>query len=177
VGSVWSIPKRRHNRARYRAARASLGKRCTTCVAAPAIDLDLVIQCRGGSHRFRSLHTMRDITPNFARVAGLTWVRWRARTCSRRGGVKGLHASGRTARGPPATTAFQATNRARENQCRQSRDEKDRTRSTPAIYKDDSPAVKERWPHLYRNIATAGALPDIAAECALQRQTFLSARR
>jgi hypothetical protein len=91
-----------------------------------------------------------DIAPNFKSLIGLTiGPGWRKEIAERVGGVKGCTHLVELL-GPLGTTAFQATGRAREA----------RSRSSPAkkrpyqlnschVYKDDSPAVLERWPQFY----------------------------
>jgi hypothetical protein len=91
-----------------------------------------------------------DITPNFKSLIGLKIGRgWRREVNMRLGGIKGCTHLVELL-GPLGTTAFQATGRAREA----------RNRGVPVtkkpyqigschVYKEDSPAVKERWPAFY----------------------------
>jgi hypothetical protein len=94
-----------------------------------------------------------DITPNFKSLTGLTIGRgWRREINERLGGVKGCTHLVELL-GPMGTTAFQATGRAREAR---------REAAPPAApkkpyqigschaYREDSPAVLERWPAFYK---------------------------
>lgn len=93
-----------------------------------------------------------DITPNFKRLTGLKIGRgWRREINARLGGVNGCTHLVELL-GPLGTTAFQATGRAREA----------RGKTQPATttkpyqigschaYREDSPAVLERWPEFYK---------------------------
>jgi hypothetical protein len=91
-----------------------------------------------------------NIAPSFKALAGLTiGPGWRRSIAERVGGVKGCTHLVELL-GPLGTTAFQATNRAR-----QARSAARPVTKTPFqlnschVYKDDSPAVLERWPQFY----------------------------
>ncbi len=91
-----------------------------------------------------------DITPNFKALTGVTiGPGWRRKTLELLGGIKGCTHLVELL-GPLGTTAFQATGRARDA----------RTAGKPLtrkpyqlnachVYKDDSDAVRERWPQFY----------------------------
>lgn len=91
-----------------------------------------------------------SIAPNFKSLSGLT-IRagWRREVFARVGGVKGCTHLVELL-GPLGTTAFQATGRARE-----ARNAGKPLSRAPYqlnachVYKDDSPAVRERWPQYY----------------------------
>ena len=90
-----------------------------------------------------------EIAPNFGLLAGLTiGPGWRRSVAERVGGVKGCTHLVELL-GPLGTTAFQATNRARH--ARQAGKPLQRPYQLNAchIYREDSPAVKERWPEFY----------------------------
>jgi hypothetical protein len=91
-----------------------------------------------------------DITPNFKTLAGLTiGPGWRRSIAERVGGVKGCTHLVELL-GPLGTTAFQATNRARQaRHAGQPVTKKPYQLNSCHIYKDDAPAVLERWPAFY----------------------------
>jgi len=90
------------------------------------------------------------ITPNFKALKGVTiGAGWRRKTLELLGGINGCTHLVELL-GPLGTTAFQATGRARE----QHNAGKPVTRKPYQLnachmYKDDGPAVKERWPQFY----------------------------
>ena len=91
-----------------------------------------------------------DITPNFKALAGLTiGPGWRKGIVERVGGVKGCtHLVELLA--PLATTAFQATGRARlARSAGKPQTKKPYQLNSCHVYQDDSPAVLERWPQFY----------------------------
>ena len=91
-----------------------------------------------------------NITPNFKSLAGLTiGPGWRRAIAERVGGVQGCTHLVELL-GPLGTTAFQATNRARQarNVGRPAAKRPFQLNSCH-VYKDDSPAVLERWPEHY----------------------------
>jgi hypothetical protein len=91
-----------------------------------------------------------NITPNFKALAGLTiGPGWRKGIAERVGGVKGCTHLVELL-GPLGTTAFQATNRARQaRNAGQPATKKPYQLNSCHVYKDDAPAVLERWPAFY----------------------------
>jgi hypothetical protein len=114
------------------------------------IDLDMKIHDAEAVTETGPYPFCGDITPNFKKLIGLTIGRgWRREINARLGGVNGCTHLVELL-GPLGTTAFQATGRARE------------ARKPPAAltqrpyqlgschaYREDSPAVLERWPQFY----------------------------
>lgn len=91
-----------------------------------------------------------DIAPNFKSLVGLTiGPGWRREILERVGGVKGCtHLVELLA--PLGTTAFQATGRAREARAAAAPPTKKPYQLNSChVYRDDSPAVLERWPQFY----------------------------
>lgn len=91
-----------------------------------------------------------DIAPNFKVLIGATiGPGWRRKTLELLGGIKGCTHLVELL-GPIGTTAFQATGRARE-----ARNAGKKSVARPYqlnachVYKDDSDAVRERWPQFY----------------------------
>jgi hypothetical protein len=114
------------------------------------IDLDLVIHAAEATTDEGPYPTCGDITVNFKQLAGVKiGPGWRREVGLRLGGTKGCTHLVELL-GPLATTAFQATGRARE-----ARNAGQPVTKIPYqlnschIYKDDSPAVLERWPQFY----------------------------
>ena len=91
-----------------------------------------------------------DIVPNFKALAGLTIGRgWRKSIAERVGGVKGCTHLVELL-GPLGTTAFQATNRARQaRSAGKPLTKKPFQINSCHTYKEDAPAVLERWPQFY----------------------------
>jgi hypothetical protein len=91
-----------------------------------------------------------DIAPNFKRLIGLTiGPGWRKSVAERVGGVNGCTHLVELL-GPLATTAFQATVRARqEREAARPSGKRPYQLNSCHVYKDDSPAVLERWPQFY----------------------------
>lgn len=91
-----------------------------------------------------------NITPNFKALAGLTiGPGWRKQIAERVGGVKGCTHLVELL-GPLGTTAFQATNRARQaRNAGKPQTKKPYQLNSCHVYKDDAPAVLERWPAFY----------------------------
>lgn len=91
-----------------------------------------------------------NITVNFKRLAGLTiGPGWRKEIAARVGGVQGCTHLVELL-GPLGTTAYQATGRARESRLAgQLLVERPYQLNSCHVYRDDSPAVKERWPQFY----------------------------
>ena len=90
------------------------------------------------------------ITPNFKALIGLTiGPGWRRKTLELLGGVRGCTHLVELL-GPIGTTAFQATGRAREARNASSAlAKKPYQLNACHVYKDDSEAVRERWPQFY----------------------------
>jgi len=90
-----------------------------------------------------------DIAPNFKALVGLTiGPGWRREIAVRVGGVRGCTHLVELL-GPVGTTAFQATGRAREARSRAKPMKKPYQLNSCHVYKDDSEAVRERWPQFY----------------------------
>lgn len=91
-----------------------------------------------------------DIAPNFKALIGLTIsAGWRREIAARVGGVKGCTHLVELL-GPLGTTCFQATGRAREARLASKPLTKPPYQLNSChVYKDDSPAVRERWPQFY----------------------------
>jgi hypothetical protein len=91
-----------------------------------------------------------DIVGNFKALAGVTiGPGWRKAITERVGGVKGCTHLVELL-GPLGTTAFQATGRAREaRNAGKPVTKKPYQLNSCHVYKDDAPAVLERWPQFY----------------------------
>jgi hypothetical protein len=91
-----------------------------------------------------------DITQNFKALIGLTiGPGWRREIAARLGGTKGCTHLVELL-GPLGTTAYQATNRARQvRNADKPLTKKPFQIGSCHVYKDDSPAVLERWPQFY----------------------------
>ena len=90
------------------------------------------------------------ITPNFKALKGVTiGAGWRRKISEILGGIKGCTHLVEML-GPLGTTAFQATHRARErHNAGKPVTRKPYQLNSCHMYKDDNPAVKERWPQFY----------------------------
>jgi hypothetical protein len=114
------------------------------------IDLDMRIHDAEAKTDDGPYPACGDITVNFKSLAGVRiGPGWRREIAARLGGVKGCTHLVELL-GPLGTTAFQATGRAR--QAREAGApplKKPYQLNSCHIYKDDSPAVLERWPHFY----------------------------
>lgn len=90
------------------------------------------------------------IAPNFKALVGLTiGPGWRRRTLELLGGIRGCTHLVELL-GPIGTTAFQATGRARESRKPSlGVTKKPYQLNACHVYKDDSEAVRERWPQFY----------------------------
>lgn len=90
------------------------------------------------------------ITPNFKALKGVTiGPGWRRKTLELLGGIKGCTHLVELL-GPLGTTAFQATGRARgERDAGKPLTRKPYQLNACHVYKDDSDAVRERWPQFY----------------------------
>ena len=86
---------------------------------------------------------------NFKALIGLTiGPGWRRRTMELLGGTRGCTHLVELL-GPLGTTAFQATTRAREGRMTHAAGKKPYQLNACHVYKDDSEAVRERWPQFY----------------------------
>jgi len=114
------------------------------------IDLDMKIHAVEAVTDEGPYPVCGNITPNFAKLAGVTiGPGWRRAIAERVGGVLGCTHLVELL-GPLGTTAFQATGRARQarNETRP-HGRKPFQLNSCHVYKDDSPAVLERWPQYY----------------------------
>lgn len=114
------------------------------------IDLDLKIHDVEAVTDSSPYETCGNITVNFKKLAGLTiGPGWRKAIAERVGGVLGCTHLVELL-GPVGTTAYQATGRAREaRNAGQPLTKKPYQINSCHIYKDDAPAVLERWPEFY----------------------------
>ena len=114
------------------------------------IDLDMLIHDAEAVTDAGPYSYCGDITPNFKSLIGLKIGRgWRREINQRLGGVKGCTHLVELL-GPLGTTAFQATGRAREARNRDKPlTQKPYQIGSCHVYKEDSPAVLERWPQFY----------------------------
>jgi hypothetical protein len=111
------------------------------------IDLDLMIHDAEARTDAGPYPMCGDITPNFKKLAGVKiGSGWRREIAARLGGIKGCTHLVELL-GPLGTTAYQATGRARE-----ARNAGKPTTKKPYqigschVYREDGPAVLERWP-------------------------------
>lgn len=114
------------------------------------IDLDMVIHDAEAATDAGPYPICGDVTPHFKRLVGLKIGRgWRREIHARLGGIEGCTHLVELL-WPLGTTAFQATGRAREARNRdQPVTQKPYQIGSCHVYKDDSPAVRERWPQFY----------------------------
>jgi hypothetical protein len=114
------------------------------------IDLDLKIHGVEAVTDSSPYETCGNITVNFRKLVGLTiGPGWRKAIAERVGGVLGCTHLVELL-GPVGTTAYQATGRAREaHNAGQPVTKKPYQINSCHIYKDDAPAVLERWPDFY----------------------------
>ncbi len=91
-----------------------------------------------------------DIVPNFKALIGVTiGPGWRRKTLELLGGIRGCTHLVELL-GPVGTTAFQATGRARDaRNAGKPLVKKPYQLNACHVYKDDSDAVRERWPQFY----------------------------
>ncbi len=115
------------------------------------IDLDMKIRDIVAVTDASPYQLCPSITPNFKKLIGITiGPGWRKKMLEHLGDVRGCTHLVELL-GPLATTAFQATNRARENH----RAANPQTAKRPFqinachMYKEDGEWVKERWPQWY----------------------------
>jgi hypothetical protein len=114
------------------------------------IDLDLKIHDVEAVTDSSPYETCGNITVNFKKLVGLTiGPGWRKAIAERVGGVLGCTHLVELL-GPVGTTAYQATGRAREaRNAGKPATKKPYQINSCHIYKDDAPAVLERWPEFY----------------------------
>ena len=115
------------------------------------IDLDLKIHEVEAVTDAGPYETCGNITVNFKKLVGVTiGPGWRKAIAERVGGVLGCTHLVELL-GPLGTTAFQATGCAREahNARKPATGKKPYQIGSCHIYKDDAPAVLERWPEFY----------------------------
>ncbi len=114
------------------------------------IDLDMLIHDAEAKTDEGPHPTCGDITVNFKRLAGVKIGRgWRREVGLRLGGVKGCTHLVELL-GPLATTAFQATGRARDaHNAGRPITKAPYQLNACHIYSDDGPAVLQRWPQFY----------------------------
>jgi hypothetical protein len=114
------------------------------------IDLDMRIHDVEASTDAGPYAVCGDIAPRFKSLAGIViGPGWRSAIAERVGGVKGCTHLVELL-GPLGTTAFQATGRAREARgAARPVTKKPYQLNSCHVYRDDSPAVRERWPQFY----------------------------
>lgn len=114
------------------------------------IDLDFKIHDVEAVTDSSPYTTCGNITVNFKKLIGVTiGPGWRKAIAERVGGVLGCTHLVELL-GPLGTTAFQATGRAREaHNAHKPITKKPYQINSCHIYKDDAPAVLERWPDFY----------------------------
>jgi hypothetical protein len=114
------------------------------------IDLDMVVRDAEAVTDNGPYAMCGDIAPNFKSLVGLKiGPGWRREIAARVGGTKGCTHLVELL-GPLGTTAFQATGRAREaRKSAQDAHKKPYQLNSCHVYKDDGPAVLERWPQFY----------------------------
>lgn len=114
------------------------------------IDLDMKIHDAEAHTAEGPYPTCGDITPNFKRLIGVTiGPGWRLEVGQRLGRVQGCTHLVELL-WPLATTAFQATGRAREaHNAGKPMNKPPYQLNSCHIYKDDSQWVRERWPQFY----------------------------
>ena len=114
------------------------------------IDLDFLIHDAEAFTEAGPYPNCGDIAPNFKKLIGLKiGAGWRREIAARVGGVNGCTHLVELL-GPLGTTAYQATNRARQARAAgQPLTRKPYQLNSCHIYKDDSPATLDRWPQFY----------------------------
>jgi hypothetical protein len=124
------------------------------------IDLDMLVHDVEAQTDASPYPVCPEITRNFKRLVGLKiGPGWRREIAARVGGVEGCTHLVELL-GPLGTTAFQATGRAREaRNAGNPITKKPYQIGSCHVYKEDSPAVLERFPAYYK-----GALPAPADE-------------
>jgi hypothetical protein len=121
------------------------------------IDLDLMVHDVEAHTEAGPYPHCGAVTPNFKKLVGVKiGAGWRREIAARVGGIKGCTHLVELL-GPLGTTAFQATGRAR-----QARDAGKAVTKKPYqigschVYKEDGPAVLERWPQFYKGPPVSG---------------------
>jgi len=114
------------------------------------IDLDMVIHDAEAATDSSPYAICGNIAPDFKRLKGLTIGRgWRRKTLELLGGTRGCTHLVELLM-PLATTAFQATGRAREaRNAGRPVTKKPYQINSCHVYNEDGPAVRERWPDFY----------------------------
>lgn len=114
------------------------------------IDLDMLIHEAEAVTDAGPYPQCGNITSNFTSLAGVKiGPGWRGEIAARLGGIKGCTHLVELL-GPLGTTAFQATGRAREaHNAGKPVIRKPYQLNSCHMYKDDAPAVLERWPQFY----------------------------
>lgn len=114
------------------------------------IDLDMLIHDAEAATEASPYAQCGDIAPVFKKLVGLrVGPGWRREIAVRLGGTKGCTHLVELL-GPLGTTAYQATGRAREARLAGSAAAKHPYQINSChVYKEDSPAVLERWPQFY----------------------------
>ena len=114
------------------------------------IDLDMLIHEAEAKTDDGPYPICGDIAVNFRQLAGVTIGRgWRRHVAMRLGGIKGCTHLVELL-GPLATTAFQATGRARDaHNANRPITKPPYQLNSCHVYKDDGPAVLDRWPQFY----------------------------
>lgn len=114
------------------------------------IDLDFLIHDAEAATDAGPYASCGDITPNFKSLIGVKiGPGWRREIGARLGGIKGCTHLVELL-GPLGTTAYQATNRAREmRNAAKPLTKKPFQINACHVYKEDGPAVLERWPQFY----------------------------
>lgn len=114
------------------------------------IDLDLKIHDAEAKTDEGPYPICGNIAPNFGWLAGVTiGPGWHKEITQRLGGIKGCTHL-RELLGPLGTTAYQATGRAREaRNAGKPVTKKPYQLNSCHVYRDDAPAVRERWPQYY----------------------------
>lgn len=114
------------------------------------IDLDMKVHDAEAATDAGPYAHCGDIVPNFKSLIGATiGPGWRRKTLELLGGTKGCTHLVELL-GPLGTTAFQATGRAREaRNAGKPLLKKPYQLNACHVYKDDSEAVRERWPQFY----------------------------
>jgi hypothetical protein len=114
------------------------------------IDLDMRIHDAEAKTDEGPYPVCGDIAINFKSLAGVKiGPGWRGEIAARLGGIRGCTHLVELL-GPVGTTAFQATGRARHaREAGQPARKKPYQLNACHVYKDDSEAVRERWPQFY----------------------------
>lgn len=114
------------------------------------IDLDMLIHEAEAATEASPYAQCGDIAPAFRKLVGLRiGPGWRREIAARLGGTQGCTHLVELL-GPLGTTAYQATGRAREARLAGSPVTKHPYQINSChVYKEDSPAVLERWPQFY----------------------------